>query len=142
MKTTSDKLNVEALVGKIASVGGKNLAVAPIKPHDEAVTPAKQETAPKAEKPKIEPKPSEKVETPKAKPKSSEKSQNTPKKDEAKTYCLRLPQEAIDEIDAYKKLFGMTAGEFFLKVLNRWKESNPDAVKQLSIIKNLKEQAL
>ena len=92
-----------------------------------------------AAEPPEEPKPAEKVQEPEAEPKASEKPKNTPKKDEAKTYCLRLSQEAIDKIDTYKQILGMTAGEFVLQLLNMWEENSPFFVKTAEQIKEAKK---
>ena len=93
---------------------------------------------PKAEKPKSEPKPAEKVQEPKDEPKASEKGKNTPKTGK-KIYSLYLSPETFDKINDYKKLLGMGSGQFLATVLQLWETNNPDAVKQLSIVKNLKE---
>lgn len=92
----------------------------------------------KAEKPKIEPKPAEKVQEPKAEPKAPGKGKNTHKTGK-KIYSLYLPPETFDKINDYKKLLGMGAGQFLTTVLQLWETNNPDAVKQLSIVKSLKE---
>lgn len=94
----------------------------------------------KAEKPKSEPKPAEKVQEPKDERKASEKDKNTTKKDGAKTYCLRLSPEAIDKIDTYKHILGMTAGEFVATSIQCWEENTPQIVNIVKQVKDAKKK--
>lgn len=70
---------------------------------------------------------------------TEEKPQDTPN-GENKTYCLRLPQEAIDKIDTYKHILSMTAGEFVATSIQCWEENTPQIVNIVKQVKDAKKK--